>query len=106
MTSLKANPLLSYDTADLNDFSYHPIGSPLPNDVVYIRIYNGSNQALWISWDGTDDHEYIDSEKFSIIASNSSVNAIATGTQFYIRGYPGSGNDGSIYISTYYNSLL
>lgn len=84
--------------------SYQTLGSALDNPCRIIKITNDSDQDILISWDGTNDHEYIPASSFLLLDFSSnragqSLLAVAEGTQFYVQGSSGTG---SVYLSSYY----
>ena len=84
---------------------YQAIGEPLSNSAVKIIIKNFTNQPVYVSIDGFTDHEYIDIESILVIDSNPSIEPFSIGTQFYVKGFSGDGNEGYVFLSDYYNSL-
>jgi len=73
----------------------------------FIRITNDSDTNVFISYDGINDHEYVqDGNRIDInIQTNSSpgnyVAKLRKGTVVYVRGT--AGQSGLIYLSGYYN---
>jgi hypothetical protein len=71
----------------------------------FIRINNASSQAITISYDGINDHEFLSSGTFFELPSqtnsqpNAQVALFPKNTIVYIKGTAGTGN---IYLSGYY----
>lgn len=101
-STLLADPLRSLDSA-LFKGVYQEIGPALSHNAAFIKIYNGTNQSVFISIDGSIDHDFLDVKEHLIIECNSEINPISAGTQFYGKGEASEGNDGLIYLSVYYN---
>lgn len=72
-----------------------------------IAIYNTTNTALDVSYDGTTDNDVVPANSFIEIMSqtnavlNSNVALFPSNTVVYVKGSAGSGN---IYLSGYYVS--
>ena len=69
-----------------------------------VKFTNNTTQDITISWDGTNDHEYIPAGSFLLLdfTSNAVSGAplsVNNGTVFYAKGTAGTG---SLYISYYY----
>ncbi len=89
--------------------SYVAVGTPLAFPARILKFTNNSNVDVTISWDGTNDHEFLPADSFLLIdiSANRQISNIfgaAKGTQFYVNGASGIGNTGSFYISSYYAS--
>ena len=71
----------------------------------FIRINNASNQAITVSYNGVNDHEYIPSNSILELPTqtNSQPNAhmalFPKNTVVYVKGTAGTGN---VYLSGYY----
>jgi len=86
--------------------SYQVVGGVLLYPSRIIKFTNNTAVDVTVSWDGTNDHEYIPSGSFLLldVTANreiSNIFGIAKGTQFYAKG---SASTGSLYISSYYAS--
>jgi hypothetical protein len=98
--------ILSIDASTVTR-SYQKWGV-LPKSCFFIRIVNDSNQAMQISWDGTNDNEYIAPNSFFELnvqtnsQPNSFVSLVRTGTIFFIRSQT-AGATGTVTLSGYYN---
>ncbi|MDP1614453.1 MAG: hypothetical protein Q8L68_01510 [Methylococcales bacterium] len=101
-TNLIPDSLRILDSAAFTG-SYQEIGSPLSFAANVIKIYNGANQPVQISIDGSTDHLYVDQLREFSIESTAS-NPISAGTQFFANGFPGEGNEGIIYLMAFYSS--
>jgi hypothetical protein len=95
--------LRSRDSATFTG-SYQTLGSVLTNPARLLHWINDSDQDVFISWDGTNDHSYIPANSFLLLDCGSNraadnVLAAGAGTQFYIKGSAGTG---VVYFSVYY----
>lgn len=86
--------------------SYQVVGSTLAHPIRLVKFQNDTATSVTISWDGTNDHDYIPSGGFLLldVSANKEISqilSIAVGIQFYVKG---SASTGSFYISTYYAS--
>lgn len=87
--------------------SYQTVGTAFANPIRIMKITNNSTKDVTVSWDGTNDHDYVPAGSFVLIDvctnrdENSSAGAlfIALGTQIYVKGSAGTG---SVYLSCYY----
>ena len=99
-------PLGSFASNSMSG-TYQPVfsGNGIPNACFSLRVINNSTQDVTISFDGTNDSDYV------IKATSQNIPAIyallpntlsaqfAQGTQVYVKGTAGTG---TIYISGYY----
>jgi len=86
--------------------SYQQVGTALTYPTRILKIYNGANVAITISWDGINDHEYLPASGFVLldISTNKQSNfqcQIPAGTSIFVKGSAGTG---SVYVSTYYTN--
>ena len=102
---IKAVPLASFDSASLTS-DYQPvITGGLANACFLLRITNGGTTAITISYDGTNDADYLFSDTANNIPAiySSIPNTFSAqwpqGQQVYIKGTAGTGE---IYIAGYY----
>lgn len=71
----------------------------------FVRIINASSQAVTVSYNGIDDHEYIPSSGVFELPSqtnsqpNAQVAVFPKNTKIYVKGTAGTG---SIYVSGYF----
>jgi len=86
--------------------TYTPIGTGTtrPNSIIHVQ--NFTNAAIWISYDGINDHFPIAAGSFLLldVTTNHPTESglfLSVGTQFYAKqlGIPSSG---SVYVSLYY----
>lgn len=83
--------------------------SGLPNAVCVVRITNASTKDVTISYDGSNDHDYLVSGTVLLLflQSNSQPNNfianISKGTVVYVKGTGGTGN---IYLAGWYQPQL
>jgi hypothetical protein len=103
-----AIPLMTFASSALTT-SYQAFSpATLPNAIFCLVITNGSSTSVTISYDGTNDHEYMLSGGTKVInfATNASpVNytcLMAQGTGIYVKGTAGTGQ---IAISGYYQPV-
>lgn len=86
--------------------SYQAINSTgLPGSCFLIRIMNGSNQSITLSFNGVDDHEVVlASSTLQLDFQNNAqpsgyVALLNKGATIYIKGTAGTG---TVYLSGYY----
>lgn len=107
--SLKAMPMITFDTNTLNDVTYTDITSGgLPQAVSILRFVSDNARNILLSYDGVTDHDiivglagnYTITPQLTATPANY-VAAFAKGTKIYLKltNMPGVGN---IYISGYY----
>jgi hypothetical protein len=107
-TAIRAIPLTTLDSTEIP--AAYVIGDPesmtiLPHACVYIRIVNDSTEAVFVSYDGVTDHEYVvEGTEFnfpiqSVAIPVDDLAMMAKGTNIYFRGTSGAGN---ITVSGYY----
>ena len=103
--SVKAIPLSTFNSADMTD-AYQVVNmGGLPNACFFIRINNDSSSAVYISYDGIHDHEFIGNLSafdFNMQANslpNAKICMMSAGTQIWVRGIAGIG---TISLSGYY----
>lgn len=98
-------PLTSIDSSTFTG-SYQVVNTNgLPNPCFLIRIINNSDKDITVSYDGTNDHEFVPT-KTSLqlpLQSNAQptnwVSLIAQGTKIYVKGSVGTG---LVYLVGYY----
>lgn len=99
--------MTSFNTAGLTT-NYQVINSSgLTNACCILRITNDSSMSIFVSLDGTNDHEYVvKSEAIQLYSPYLGYNksSFQKGTKIYIKG-SGAGS-GSIYLSGYYLSTI
>lgn len=107
--NVKAIPLTSVDSATGISGTYAAINTNgLPNACVMIRIINNSTKDVTVSFDGTNDHEYVPTMTNVLFQfqTNSLPNALAAvlpvGTKVYVKGTAGTG---SIYLAGWYQPV-
>jgi hypothetical protein len=77
----------------------------IPHSCIMIRIVNNSNKDVTLSYDGTNDHDYIPTMTSVLLEfqTNSQpqnqVCSLALGTKLYVKGTAGTG---SVYLSGFY----
>lgn len=87
--------------------SYATLGTPLENDARVVKFTNTSDADVFISWDGTNNHEILPANSFVLIdiAANkqlSSICYITAYTQFYVKQVSGAPTIGAVYLSVYW----
>lgn len=90
---------------DFGDISgtYAAVGTPFSDHVRLIDFNNGTDQDLYISFDGTTNHLRISANSFKLF--DLSANKIrddglfiASGTQIYVKEVSASVNSGSFWV--------
>ena len=101
----KAIPLSTFGSSSLSG-TYQAINaSGLPNSCFFVRINNGGNTPITISYDGVTDNEFIRSNSEFELPSqaNSQPNAMKAlspkGRVYWVKGTAGAG---TISLSGYY----
>lgn len=95
--------LRSRDSATFTG-SYQTLGTPLVNPCRLVKIVNDSDQDILISWDGTNDHDYVPAQSFALydFTTNKSGDtplSVSAQTQFYVQGSSGTG---LVYLAAFY----
>jgi hypothetical protein len=91
--------------------TYLPINpTGLPHACFMIRIINASNAAITISYDGTNDHDFLaantstpELEFQTNSQPNNLIAKLAQGTIVYVKGTAGVGN---VYLTGWYQPNL
>lgn len=100
--SIKAVPLTNIDSSTVTTL-YKAINiGGLPNPCFKIRIINNSSNDVTVSYDGTNDHDYIPKSTSIEISGAANIPQFGTftaNTVVYVKGTAGTGN---IYLSGYY----
>lgn len=83
---------------------YQLVGSILSFPIRILKIYNDSSIAITISWDGTNDHDFLPSKGFTLldVSTNREVThilEISKGIGIYVKAAAGTG---LIYLSAWY----
>ena len=111
ITSLRIYPAplqtLSYL---LMSTTYVNIGTPLPFPARILQLQNTTDNDVLISWDGTNDHQFIPSGGFVLldVTANKSVAQqawyVGSKTQLYAKFTAGSSpaSRGAVYLTTFY----
>jgi len=92
--------------------TYQKIGSALAHPSQIIKIVNDSTQAIDISIDGTNDHDYVPAGGFWLYdnTTNSPLENNPTfraaGTQYWVKSTSGSAGTGLIVLVTQYVSQV
>ena len=102
-TKVLPDTIRSIDSATFTG-SYQAVGTKLTHPTRIVKFTNNSTVAVTLSWDGTNDHEFLPAGSFMLIDVSSdretaNIFEIGANTQFYVKGAAGTG---SFYISTYY----
>lgn len=104
---LKAIPASTIDSATISGtyeiFGNSQAGIPLP--CMILKISNGGTTDVYVSFDGTTDHDYV--IKGTTLEINAQANSLnpgrmaefPKGTKVYVKGTAGTGN---IVLSGYY----
>jgi hypothetical protein len=103
--SVKALTLSTFSSTTMTG-TYQSMNYPgLLSPCFFIRIVNASSQAITVSFDGVNDHEYILEDSIFELATqtnaqpNSQQALMSAFTQVYVKGTAGTGN---ITLSGYY----
>lgn len=90
--------------------TYQTLGTPLDHEIRLLKFVNNSNVDVTVSWNGTDDHDFLPASSaviYDVTANKSAISGvgqlnIAAQTQFYVSGSAGGGNAGSVYLIALY----
>ena len=88
--------------------SYAVVGTPLAHPGRIVLFQNATNQPVYISWDGVDDHFYLAAESFLLFdfgtnrGERASELAVSQGTQFYVKHAGVAPTTGLVTISSLY----
>lgn len=91
--------------------AYATIGTPLLNPARLIKIVNTTNADMFISTDGTNNHDIIPASGFALYdlttnhPTNSSGFFFAQGTQFYVKQVSAP-TSGTVYLTVIYGLAL
>ena len=87
-------PLRSVNSSTFSG-TYVPIGTPLANPAIIVKLVNNSNVLVTISIDGATDIDVAPAGSFWLYDEDASGNpapeSIPEGTQFYVKGSAGTG---------------
>lgn len=102
---IKNIPLQSIDSSTFTG-NYQVLSAGLPQACFLVRIVNNSDRDITISYDGSNDHDFI-AQKTTLqlpIQANSQpasfVANIRQGTPLYVKGT--AGGTGLVYLAGYY----
>lgn len=92
--------------------SYQTLGSALTKQCRILKFVNDSNVDVMISWDGTNNHDFLPAGSaaiYDISANKQDISgfgqlSVASQTQFYVSGSAGGGNLGSVYLVALYTN--
>lgn len=106
--SIQAIPLTSLDTSTLSGdyIAINATGTTEP--CVLIRVINDSDTDLTVSYDGSNDHDYVRTGSVLDInlqtnsQPNSKVAQLSRGTVVYVKSAAGTGN---VYLAGYYQQV-
>lgn len=103
--SVAAIPLKSIDSASFTG-SYQLIYSlGTPNACFFLSIINNSNRDITVSYDGTNDHDFVPTLKSRDLPvqtnsqPNNKIALFATGTKVWVKAAAGTG---FVYLAGYY----
>lgn len=104
----RAQPLRSLAFGSIGT-GYVAIGTAMANPIINYRIQNYTDQPLYISYDGSTDHDIVGAGGFVLFDASSNkgkgdVLALPQGTTVYARQVSVAPGSGSVYLSTYYAS--
>ena len=87
--------------------SFVAMGAAMPDPVRIIKIHNTTDSDIYVSYDGTTEHDVVVAGTGMVIdiTTNKSIEQgmfLATGTIVYIEYVSSAPTYGSIYLSAYY----
>lgn len=104
--TVRAIPILSLPTSSVVDTGYTLVGS-LSQPCFYLRIQNTSDADVEVSYDGTNQNDYLVAGQTLTINSqtnaqpNNFITTFPIGFSVYVKGT--AGMSGNIYVSGYYS---
>ncbi len=104
--SIKADTVALFDTSGLTTSFKAVNAGGLTGPTVLLRMYNGSSKDVYVSYDGTNSHDFIKSGEVLTLsfqnnaAPNNNVAMMKKGTIVYVKG--ASSGTGNISLSAYY----
>ena len=74
--------------------AYQAVGAALSRPIRIVKFLNDSSVGVTLSWDGTNDHDYLPAGSFILYDLTSNETQfpgffIPVGTQFYVKGAAG-----------------
>jgi len=103
--TVAAIPLTSIDSSTFTG-AYQVINTNgTPNPCFLLRLINNSNKDVTVSYDGTNDHEFVPANSTSQFpfqsnsVPNNNVALFRQGTKVYVKGSAGTG---LVYLAGYY----
>jgi len=86
---------------------YMGVGTEITNPARILRIQNLTNELLFFSFDGVNDHEILASNSFLLldITANKARDHgyyLAEGTRLYVKEDSATPTSGSVYVTVYY----
>jgi hypothetical protein len=104
--SIKADTVAVFDSSGLSTSFKAMNSSGLTGPTVFLRVYNASSKDIYISFDGTNSHDFLKSGDTLTLnfqnnaAPNNNVAMMKKGTIVYVKG--ASSGTGNISLSAYY----
>lgn len=105
-TRLRVEParILAFGSIAAN---YTAVGTPFTHPIVLLYVLNGSNEAVWFSFDGIIDHVPLAPQSFLLLdVSSNKINPsglmIEKGTQMYVKQLSAAPTSGGVFISSFY----
>lgn len=87
--------------------SYVQVGTPWTRPVRLVKFFNGTDAPLFISWDGTTDHEILPSVGFVLLDVGTNATkfentfVVLANQPFFVKRVGGAPSSGALYISGY-----
>lgn len=91
---------LSSQNANVFDGTYKILNSGLTNACFYLRIMNATDRNITVSYDGTNDNDYVLANSTLNLPTTADSILFSKGLNVYIKGT--AGGSGSVYLSGYY----
>lgn len=88
---------------------YIAIGTPLAHPARLIKLYNGTDADMLISWDGVNNHDILPTKAFILldVCTNKTRDDglyVGQDTVFWARQAVANPTVGNVYLSVYYGS--
>ena len=110
--SVKAIPVMGFDTAGLNPALWQDItpASGIPESVFMIAFRNYSDRLIQVSYDGINLHDMVQIDADLVLnfqqlsRPNGCVSLLRRGTHIYVRGI--ALGKGFLYVSGYFQDVV
>ena len=109
INSIKAVPLTSIAASTFTGNYQAVNASGFPNPICLIKVINNSNKDVTVSYDGTNDHDFVPAGSASVLnlqASNQPNNKMANMAKGIVVWVKGAAGTGSVYVAAYFLQVV